>query len=125
MSSDSVPRIFIVHDEHVIASSLASILKRHGYSATSFTSPLETLTAAQLAAPDLLLSAVATRGLLGVDLAIQVKAQCPECKVLLFSTSCYLGPIGSSPAVLSVIAAATGALATQASSAHSHSLETK
>jgi DNA-binding NtrC family response regulator len=82
---NSVPRVFVVDDEHVIASSLAAILKLHGYSATSFTSPLEALAAARSRPPDLLISDVAMPGLSGVDLAIQMKAQYPECKILLFS----------------------------------------
>jgi DNA-binding NtrC family response regulator len=85
VSSHSVPRVFVVDDEHVIASTLAAILKLHGYSATSFTSPHEALAAARSSAPDLLISDVLMPGLSGVDLAIQIKAQCPECKVLLFS----------------------------------------
>jgi CheY-like chemotaxis protein len=85
VSSNSVPRVFVVDDKHFIASTLAAILKRHGYSATSFTSPLEALAAARSRAPDLLISDVAMPGLSGVDLAIQIKAQCPECKILLFS----------------------------------------
>ena len=85
MSSNSVPRVFVVDDEHVIASTLAAILKLHGYSATFFTSPLEALASARASAPDLLISDVVMRGLSGVDLAIQMKAQCPECKILLFS----------------------------------------
>jgi CheY-like chemotaxis protein len=83
--SNSVPRVFIVDDELVIASSLVAILKLHGYSATSFDSPLEALTAARASAPDLLISDVAMPGLSGVDLAIQMKADCPACKILLFS----------------------------------------
>jgi DNA-binding response OmpR family regulator len=78
-------RVFVVDDEHVIASTLAAILKLHGYSATSFTSPLEALIAARSRAPDLLISDVAMPALSGVDLAIQIKAQCPKCKILLFS----------------------------------------
>ena len=85
MSSNSVPHIFVVDDEPVIASSLAAILKLHGYATTSFTSALEALAAAQLSAPDLLISDVVMHGLSGVDLAIQIKAECPECKILLFS----------------------------------------
>jgi DNA-binding NtrC family response regulator len=85
VSSNSVPRVFVVDDEHVIASTLAAILKLDGYSATSFTSPQEALAAARLSAPDLLISDVLMRGLSGVDLATQIKAQCPECKILLFS----------------------------------------
>jgi CheY-like chemotaxis protein len=57
----------------------------HGYSATFFTSPLEALAAARSGAPDLLISDVVMPGLSGVDLAIQMKTQCPECNILLFS----------------------------------------
>jgi DNA-binding NtrC family response regulator len=77
--------VFIVDDEHLIASTLAAILNMHGYSATSFTSPLEALAAAGLRAPDLLISDVVMPVLSGVDLAIQIKAECPDCKILLFS----------------------------------------
>jgi DNA-binding NtrC family response regulator len=85
VSSHSVPRVFVVDDEHVVASTLTAILKLNGYSATSFTSPLEALDAARSSPPNLLISDVVMRGLSGVDLAIQIKAQCPECKILLFS----------------------------------------
>jgi CheY-like chemotaxis protein len=85
VSSNSVPRVFVVDDEPVIASTLAAILKLHGYSATSFTSPLEALAAARSIAPDLLISDVAMPGISGVDLAIQMRAQYPTCKILLFS----------------------------------------
>src|ERR1700761_2992551 len=83
------PRVFIVDDEHVIASTLAAILKLHGYSADFFTSPRDALTAAQLEAPDLLISDVVMPGYSGVDLAIQMKAQYPACKILLFSGQTY------------------------------------
>jgi DNA-binding NtrC family response regulator len=80
-----VPNVFVVDDEHVIASTLAAILTMNGYSATSFTSPLEALAAAQSRAPDLLITDVVMPCLSGVDLAIQIKNEYPECKVLLFS----------------------------------------
>jgi DNA-binding NtrC family response regulator len=85
VSSSSVTNVFVVDDEHVIASSLAAILKLHGYCATSFTSPLEALASARSRAPDLLISDVAMPDFSGVDLAIQIKAECPECRILLFS----------------------------------------
>ena len=85
MSSKPVPRIFVVDDEQVIASTLAIIFNMNGYSARCFTRPIEALTAAQSDIPDLLISDVAMPGLSGVDLAIQMKAQYPRCKVLLFS----------------------------------------
>jgi CheY-like chemotaxis protein len=80
-----VPRVFVVDDEPVIASTLATILRLHGYSATSFTSPLEALTAAQSKAPDLLIADVAMPDISGIDMAILMKAQYPDCKILLFS----------------------------------------
>jgi CheY-like chemotaxis protein len=81
----SSARVFVVDDEPVIASTLAAILKMHGYSATFFTSPQEALAAARLEAPDLVISDVAMPGISGIELAIQMRAQYPNCKILLFS----------------------------------------
>ena len=53
--------------------------------ARCFTDPIEALAAAQSDAPDLLISDVAMPGLSGVDLAIQMRARHPMCKILLFS----------------------------------------
>jgi len=79
-------RVFVVDDEHVIASSLATILRYNGgFHATSFNDPLDALQAARLEAPDLLITDVVMPQLSGVDLAIQIQKQCPNCKVLLFS----------------------------------------
>jgi len=56
-----------------------------GFNATSFTQPLEALRAASSDAPDLLISDVVMPLLSGIDLAIQIKECCPNCRVLLFS----------------------------------------
>jgi CheY-like chemotaxis protein len=85
VSSGPVPRIFVVDDEHVIAATLATILHMNGFSARFFTDPVEALAAARLDAPDLLVSDVAMPGISGIDLAIQMRAQYPTCKILLFS----------------------------------------
>jgi DNA-binding response OmpR family regulator len=85
VASKLVPRIFVVDDEHVIASTLAVIFNMNGYSARYFTEPMEALAAAQSDVPDLLISDVAMPGLSGVDLAIQMRAQYPKCKIMLFS----------------------------------------
>ena len=85
MSSSPVPRIFVVDDEPLIASTLAAILQMNGFSAKFFTSPREALNAARLKAPDLVISDVAMPGISGIDLAIQMRAQYPTCKILLFS----------------------------------------
>jgi CheY-like chemotaxis protein len=57
----------------------------NGFSARFFTSPLEALAAARSESPDLVISDVAMPGVSGVDLAIQMRAQYPNCKILLFS----------------------------------------
>ena len=85
MSSDQGPHVYVVDDEHVVASTLAAILQMHGFAAKFFTSPLEALTAVRSKAPDLLISDVEMPGISGIDLAIQMKAQFPTCKILLLS----------------------------------------
>jgi DNA-binding NtrC family response regulator len=78
-------RIFVVDDEEIIATSLAMILQKSGFDATSFTHPLKALEASGSESPDLLISDVMMPELNGIDLAIRMKEICPECKVLLFS----------------------------------------
>ena len=78
-------RVFIVDDEPMIASTLATILRLSGYDATSFTNPLEALHRAASDPPTLLISDVLMPQLSGIDLAIQIKTICPTCKILLFS----------------------------------------
>ena len=77
--------IFVVDDEHIIASTLTMILKSNGFDATSFTDSLEALRAAHFGAPDLLISDVAMPFISGFKLAAKIKAFCPDCRVLLFS----------------------------------------
>jgi len=79
------PYVFVVDDEELIASTLRMILRHAGFRARSFIEPLEALKAVRLEAPDLLISDVAMPLLSGIDLAIQVRELCPDCKVLLFS----------------------------------------
>jgi DNA-binding NtrC family response regulator len=80
------PLVFVVDDEPVIATTLATILRLNGgFHARSFTKPMEALEAVRVEAPDLLITDVVMPVLSGIDLAIQVRAICPECKVLLFS----------------------------------------
>ena len=80
-----MPRVFVVDDEQVIAQTLATILQQSGFAAKSFTNPADALSASRSEAPDLLLSDVVMPELSGVDLAISIKREHPECKVLLFS----------------------------------------
>jgi len=79
------PCVFVVDDESVIALSLAKILCCSGFDAKPFTEPLIALKAARSEAPELLISDVVMPKLSGFDLAVQIQAFCPNCKVLMFS----------------------------------------
>jgi CheY-like chemotaxis protein len=85
MPKQKIPRIFVVDDEKIIAETLALILGKSGYSARFFLNPLEALQVSLSEPPDLLISDVKMPQLAGVDLAIRIRAQCPRCKILLFS----------------------------------------
>lgn len=90
--------VFVVHDEAVIASSLAQILSHEGFEAKSFTKPLEALQAASFRAPDILISDAGMPWSSGIDLATSMHKQHPNCKVMLFST--YASPaVTNNPAV--------------------------
>jgi DNA-binding NtrC family response regulator len=91
-------RIFVVHDEPVIASSLAQILSHEGFEAKPFTEPLEALEAASSHAPDILISDVGISLGSGIELAAGIQKYRPGCKVLLFSTHASPAALGD-PAV--------------------------
>jgi len=57
----------------------------NGFSTSFFTNPLEAFAAARSNAPELLISDVTMPGISGVDFAIKMRAQFPQCKILLFS----------------------------------------
>ena len=76
---------YVVDDEPVIAWTVAAILQKNGFSAEHFTNPLEALNKAKQQAPDLLISDVMMPGLSGIELASQIKAFSPDCKILLLS----------------------------------------
>jgi DNA-binding NtrC family response regulator len=81
----SQPRVFVVDDESVIASTLGLILRGQGFEAHSFDLPTEALRVSREMAPDLLITDVVMPQLSGIDLAIQTRELHPDCKVLLFS----------------------------------------
>jgi len=78
-------RVFVVDDEEIIAATVATILEMNGFSATAFTSPSQALNCARLESPDLLISDVRMPEMSGIDLALRIKEECPNCKILLFS----------------------------------------
>ena len=78
-------KVLIVDDEHLIADSLATILKSRGYAARAAYDALEALTLADDARPDALISDVMMPGMNGIELSLRFAQQYPGCKVLLIS----------------------------------------
>lgn len=79
------PVILIVDDEAVIADTLAVILKQVGFTTMVAYDGQTALDIAKIAPPDLLLTDVVMPGMSGVDLAIAVRNDVPDCRILLFS----------------------------------------
>ena len=82
---ESRPKIFVVDDEPEIAKMLAVVLQLNLFDAVPYFDPVEALTAAKQTPPDCLISDVQMPGMNGIDLGIAVMAECPACRVLLFS----------------------------------------
>ena len=82
---DLAPRLFVVDDDPAIAATLVTILQMNGYSARFFTRPTEALAAARQDSPDVLISDVNMPVLTGIELALLMKAQYPDLKILLLS----------------------------------------
>lgn len=77
--------IFVVDDISAIAHTLSDILQHEGHHVVPYTDPLRAIQDARMYAPDVVISDVEMPLLDGVDLARQILARCPECKVLLMS----------------------------------------
>jgi DNA-binding NtrC family response regulator len=69
----------------MIARTTAAILNRYGFRTQYFTSPEQALAAAKIAPPDALLSDVFMPSMSGVELAIAVRQQLPQCSIILIS----------------------------------------
>jgi CheY-like chemotaxis protein len=94
MHENQLVSAFVVDDEHVIASTVATILNMSGFVALPFFSAEEAIASATAnGAPDLLVTDVSMPGMNGIDLAIRFEEQYPDCKVLLFSGQSVTGQL--------------------------------
>jgi len=76
----------VVDDERVIADTLSIILARKGFATMTAYDGENALRMAAMNSPDVLLSDVMMGpGIDGVELAMAVTHDCPDCRVLLFS----------------------------------------
>ena len=84
-ADSSRPKVLVVDDERIIADTLAAILGKSGFAAVAAYQGLDALEIALSIRPDLLLTDVSMPGMNGIELAISVTQQVPNCRVLLFS----------------------------------------
>jgi CheY-like chemotaxis protein len=87
MSPRLKPRVLVVDNENVIASTLELILRSHGFDAESFADPIAALKAAQSKSPDLLVTDVLMQQMNGVELAIRIRHDFPKCKIMFLTGS--------------------------------------
>ena len=85
LSKKTRPLVLVVDDERVIADTLSIILSQSGFATLTAYDGASGLELAEQRKPDLLISDVVMPELSGIDLAIQMQASHPSCRVLLFS----------------------------------------
>lgn len=83
--STSPPTILIADDESAIARTLSLILEAHGYHSIIAHSGQEAVEQARALAPHVFVCDIVMPGISGIEAAIQVRALCPECRILLMS----------------------------------------
>jgi DNA-binding response OmpR family regulator len=79
------PIVLVVDDEPVIADTLAEILTQSGYAAMVAYDGESALETAALVPPDLLIADDLSPQMSGIDLAIAVKSESPDCRIILLS----------------------------------------
>jgi DNA-binding NtrC family response regulator len=79
------PRIFVVDDELSIAKMMSVVLQMNLFDAVPFADPDAALHAARVNPPDYLISDIAMQGMTGIELAVLLHREIPQCKILLFS----------------------------------------
>lgn len=82
---DASRRLLIVDDEKIIAETLIIIFVQHGYHARAAHSAEEAIGVIDEWQPDVVLLDVNLPGKNGVDLAVTLRANHPNCRILLFS----------------------------------------
>lgn len=81
----AAPRILVVDDEVLIADTIVQILNRNGFIAEAVYSGKDAVEAAHRCCPELVLSDVLMPNVDGVEAAIQIRALCPDTRIVLFS----------------------------------------
>lgn len=77
--------ILVVDDEPAIVETVCLLLEADGLNAIGAHSGAEAVAKAQESCPDLLFSDIVMPGMNGFELALQIKAHCPHCRLIFFS----------------------------------------
>jgi CheY-like chemotaxis protein len=78
-------KILVADDEQVIANTLAIILNNAGFEALAVYGGRAAVDALSSFEPDVLVSDVIMPGMTGIEAAIEILAQRPNCRIVLFS----------------------------------------
>ncbi len=81
------PRVLVIDDEHIIADTLAEILKLHGFEARAHYSGESALADAEAFCPQVVLSDIHMQKIDGIEAALRFRESYPECRIILFTAS--------------------------------------
>jgi len=84
-AKQELQRILVVDDERVIADTLGVILRQAGFAVDVAYSGTEGVERARSIRPSLILSDVVMPDMNGIEMAIRVSKEQPDCRILLFS----------------------------------------
>lgn len=84
-AAELVPRIVVIDDEKRIADTLALILRSTGYVAEVAYDGPSGLAACSEVRPHLVISDVVMPGMSGIEVAIEIRKEFPDCGILLYS----------------------------------------
>lgn len=81
------PRVLVVDDEHLIADTLATILKINGFETTALYSGEAALEWVESYQPNVVLSDIHMHKVNGIETAERIRKRHPECRIILFTAS--------------------------------------
>ena len=80
-------RVAVIDNEHIIADTLAEILRQHGYEAKPHYNGESALVDAGWFRPDVVLSDIQIGTIDGIETALRIRENQPQCRIILFTAS--------------------------------------
>lgn len=85
LSSDSRPSVLVVDDEHIVADTLAAILKNNGFASRPVYRGESAIEIARQLPLDAVVCDILLGGENGIDIVRQIREIRPDCKIILIS----------------------------------------